>query len=309
MIIRPGVVGIDVSKRHLDLFDPRGGARRIANEPEAVALLAQACATAGDFVAFEATGSYDGLLRRALDAAGVRFARVNPQKARDFARAAGFLAKTDAVDARMLAAMAQALAPPAEPPADPVRDRLAALVKRRDQLVAMRAQERVRRSESLHPALTDDLDAHLDWLDERVAGLEAEIRAHVKQSARLAADVERLKTAPGVGPVTAVVLTALMPELGARSGKTVAALAGLAPLNADSGQLRGQRRIRGGRRRVRAALYMAAVSAIRVPGRFADLYRRLRTVGKAAKVALVAVARRLLVVLNAMVRDQAAYAP
>jgi transposase len=304
-MIHPDVVGCDVSKQTLDVFD-QGVSESIANTPAACAALA--ARLTGRFVVFEATGGYDRALREALTAAGVRFSRINPGRARDFARAAGFLAKTDKVDARMLAAFGQALAPAAETAPDPAREKLADLVKRRDQLVKMRAQERVRRSETAALAIRDDLDAHLAWLDQRIKSIEAALAALCKTTDAIKQAIARLKSAPGVGQVTATVLVALMPELGARSPKTIAALAGLAPLNADSGQKRGQRRIKGGRRRVREALYMAAISAIRSNGRFARFYTRLRDAGKAPKQAIIAVARKLIVSLNAMARDNEPYA-
>src|SRR5262249_14420078 len=150
-----------------------------------------------------------------------------------------------------------------------------------------------------------DIEAHVAWLDRRIERFDAEIAALCKASDAIAAEVKTLVSAPGIGPVNSAVLAALLPELGARSPKTIAALAGLAALNVDSGQKRGQRRIAGGRRRVREALYMAAVSAIRGDNRFAVFYRRLRAAGKSAKLALIAVARKILIALNAMVRDNA----
>lgn len=307
MSIHPHTVGIDVSKHHLDVFDSRSGAAlRIDNT--AAALLERVGGWTGAFVLFEATGEYDRTLRTALASAGVIHARVNPGRARDFARAAGFLAKTDAVDARMLAAMAAALKPPADDPADRDRERLAELVKRRDQLVAMRASERTRASESTDPEMRADIDLHLDWLDERIAHLEKAIKAHAGASPRLGEDIALMRSAPGIGPVAGCVLAACLPELGRRSPKTIAALAGLAPLNADSGMKRGQRSIRGGRKRVRDALYMAALAAVRCSPRFAAFYKRLRDAGKAPKLALVAVARKLLTALNAMMRDRREFA-
>lgn len=306
MIIPPDVVGIDVSKHHLDIFHA-GAAMRIANTPEALADPVRAWAAAGAFVLFEATGVYDGVLRRTLAAAGLAHARVNPGRARDFARAAGFLAKTDPVDARMLAVMAAALKPAQTPPPEADRETLAALIRRRDQLVAMRAMERTRASEAGDAFTRADAEAHLDWLDQRISGLDRLIREAVRASASLSLQASLLRTAPGVGPVAAHVLMALLPELGQRSPKTIAALVGLAPLNADSGQKRGQRLIRGGRKRVRDALYMAALAAIRCNAAFADFYKRLRAAGKPAKVALIAVARKLLTKLNAMIRDKAKF--
>lgn len=302
MIIPPGVMGIDVSKASLDVFDSSTGvSERMVNAVDDIDLLVGRCRRGGLFVLFEATGRYDALLRQALTAAGVAFARVNPARARDFARAAGFLAKTDAVDARMLAAMAHCLRPAAQSEVPAERERLALLHKRRDQLVATRQQERTRRCECADPEVAADLDRHLDWLDAEIKALDRRIRDLLAAWARLQA---LLRSAPGIGPVAATTLIALLPELGHRSAKTIAALAGLAPLNRDSGQWRGQRAIRGGRKRVRDALYMAALAAARSRSVFRTIYDKLRQAGKPPKLALIAVARRLLVTLNAMVRDQ-----
>lgn len=310
MILHPGSVGIDVSKAFLDIFDPLAGhAERIPNTPAAIAARAEAWRDRAVFVVFEATGRYDRALRLHLAEAGISHARVNPGRARDFARAAGFLAKTDTIDARMLAVMGQALQPDAEPPRSPERERLLGLHRRRDQLVATRQQERTRLSEASCDDNRDSLNDHIVWLTADIARFDKRIARLVASVAELASAWLRLRQAPGVGPVTATTLMALMPELGSLSPKEIAALAGLAPLNRDSGQLRGQRSIAGGRKRVRDALYMAAVSASRTKSRFGDLYRAMRERGKPAKVALIAVARKLLITLNAMIRDNSSYAP
>lgn len=308
MSIHPGVMGIDISKDFLDIFDAEDDSFcRVPNVAAAVAELAQRCALQETFVLFEATGHYDAGLRHALSEAGVAFARVNPARARDFARAAGYLAKTDAVDARMLAAMARCLEPQMRQAPSREREQLALWHKRRDQLVAMRAQERTRRSDCADPAIAADLDQHLAWLDDAVRQLERHIRDLLARDEDMTRLRDLLQTAPGVGLVTATTLIALLPELGQRSPKTIAALAGLAPFNRDSGRYRGQRKIHGGRKRVRDALYMAALVATRSPSVFRETYRTLRKAGKAAKLALIAVARKLLVVLNALVRDKAPF--
>ena len=308
MIINPGVVGIDISKHHLDIFDGAvGRPERVSNDPQAAAALAARFAGADAFVLFEATGSYDLALRRAFEAASVAFARVNPARARDFARAAGFLAKTDRIDARMLAIMAQSLRPRAQAPADPARETLASLSRRRDQLVAMRKQERTRRSACSDQEMVDDIDRHLDWLNHAIAKLDDAIRQLIRTSATLKQAANRLRSVPGIGPVAAATLLALLPELGTRSPKAIAALAGLAPINADSGLRRGKRHIRGGRKRVRDALYMAAVAAARSKSRFAATYRALIKAGKPPKLALIAIARRILVTLNAITRDKTSF--
>ena len=308
MIIHPGVMGIDVSKTFLDVFDAAiGHGERFENAPLAVDLLVRRCVKDDLFVLFEATGRYDALLRRALTAAGVRFARVNPARARDFARAASYLAKTDSVDARMLAAMAQCLRPTADAPRDGERERLSALHKRRDQLVATRQQERTRRRECNEPEIVASLDHHLAWLDEAIAVIARRIQEMLTAHDKLARLQALLRSAPGVGPVAATTLIALLPELGYRSPKSIAALAGLAPFNRDSGKCRGQRTIRGGRKRVRDALFMAALAAARSHTHFRAIYQSMRRAGKPAKLALIAIARRLLVTLNAIVRDQQAF--
>jgi transposase len=303
MIITRGFIGIDVSKHDLDVFED-GGSERLANRPEALAALAARWRGRGVFVLFEATGHYDAALREALTAQDIAFARVNPARARDFARAAGFLAKTDRIDARMLAMMAQSLAPAPAARVDDARQELALAHKRRDQLVHTRQQERTRRTECHNAALRADIEAHLQWLDARIAHWDAQIRRLLAQSQPLKAIARLLRSIPGIGPVAATTLIALMPELGVLGAKQVTAIAGLAPFNVDSGQFRGIRRIKGGRKRVRDALYMAAVAATRSHDRFNTAYRRLRAAGKPAKLALIAIARKLLVTANAVLRDK-----
>lgn len=307
MIIHPGFVGIDVSKHHLDVFDAVQGAEQVANNAASIAKLARRFARTGDFVLFEATGIYDLRLRQALSRAGVSFARVNPSRAREFAKAAGFLAKTDRIDARMLAVMAQTLRPAGQAPGDPQRERLARLAKRRDQLVASRQQERTRRCECLDAEIARDLDRHIVWLGHSIVALERQIKAMLTANAALNRSQQLLRSVPGVGAVTATTLLALLPELGTRSPKQIAALAGLAPYNADSGKFRGKRLIRGGRKRVRNALYMAAVTAARSSSRFSVFYQSLRQANKPPKLALIALARKLLTTLNAIIRDQAPF--
>jgi transposase len=306
MIIAPGFIGIDVSKNHLDIFDAAiGRSVRIDNSVPALASLTEGWAQREDvFVLFEATGRYDLLLRRALAAASIRFARVNPGRARDFARAAGFLAKTDAVDAHMLAAMAHCLRPRTEDVRTAPREQLALLNKRRDQLVATRQQERTRRHECSDPISLDSIAEHLAWLDAAIEALQAQIAALIASTPELEQARRLLASTPGVGPVTAATLLALLPELGQRSPKQLAALVGLAPFNNDSGARRGQRSIRGGRKRVRDALYIAAFSAAHHAPRFVAFYKTLISAGKPTKLAIIAVARKLLTVLNAIVRDQ-----
>lgn len=305
MKIHPGLIGIDVSKHTLDIFDAsRGTSVAIVNDVAAIAACLAGWTDA--LVVFEATGRYDGKLRRALQAAGIRFARVNPARARSFARALGLLAKTDAIDARMLAAMGQTLELATEPARDEARCGLTSLHKRRDQLVAMRKQERTRLSDG-DEAWRPTIERHIAWLSAEIEIIEDRCRRTIAADPNLDRLYRLLRTIPGIGPVTAATLIALLPELGQRSPKTIAALAGLAPFNVDSGMFRGQRMIRGGRKRVRDALYMAAVTAARSKSRFKTFLGKLTSKGKPTKVALIALARKILITANAIARDQVAF--
>jgi transposase len=308
MILPLRCVGIDVSKHTLDIFDDAvGKPERIANAPRPITAQVARWRCADVFVVFEATGVYDRELAEALHRAGVRFARINPARARDFARARGRLAKTDAIDAHMLAGFARTMAPACEPAPDPARNALSFLAKRRDQLVHMRAQEKNRRSETRDPAMIESIARLIDFLDGEVKVIEARIKTLIKTEPTISDDARLIRSAPGVGPVACMQLIAQMPELGRVGPKQVAALAGLAPLNVDSGQYRGKRAIGGGRKRVRDALYMAALNAVRRDPSLKAFYQKLRTAGKPAKLALIAAARKLLVTLNAMMRDRKTY--
>ena len=305
MTIQPGFVGCDISKDHLDIFDDAiGKPERIVNDAAALTPLIERWKDRNILVLFEATGPYDACLRRALAAARIPFARVNPARARDFARATGRLAKTDAIDAQMLAAMARALRPAGEPAPSPERETLARLHKRRDQLVAMRKQERTRLAAIDDLLIAEDIKAHIAWLGSRIVEIERQTRDLIAATDQLSEDQRLLRSVPGIGPVAAATLISLMPELGSRSPKTIAALAGLAPFNVDSGQFRGRRVIRGGRRRIREALYMAAITAVRSRHRFARIYKDMIKAGKPPKLALIAIARRILVTANAILRDR-----
>jgi transposase len=307
MTIHPGVIGIDVSKAHLDIFDvERGRPERLSNNAEVAHALAQRLLSrAAGFAVFEATHPYDQLLRDAFMAQRVAFIRVNPQQARDFARAVGRRAKNDALDARMLAAMSQVLTPAKSTPQDLRRKELALLHKRRDQLVETRAAEKVRLSEA--GDISGSLESLIAWLSVEIARFDRLIAELIAHDEAIGDDIRLLTSMPGVGPVTATTLVALMPELGTLSPAAAAALAGLAPFDRDSGRHRGVRRIEGGRRRVRRALYMAALTASRSCPRFKRMLQNLYERGKPAKLALIAVARKLLVTLNAILRDRTAF--
>jgi transposase len=310
MIIPLRCVGIDVSKSMLDIFDDAvGKPERIANAPQPITEQVARWRSADNvFVVFEATGVYDRTLAEVLRQAGIRFARINPARARDFARAGGRLAKTDAIDARMLAVFARAMGPVADPPPEPARNTLASFAKRRDQLVHMRAQEKNRRSEVRDPVMAEDITLHIDFLSRQIVAIEARIKALIKAEPEICEQARLLRSAPGIGPVACMQLIAQMPELGRVGPKQVAALAGLAPFNVDSGSYRGKRAIAGGRKRVRDAVYMGALNAVRRDPNLKSFYQRLRAAGKPAKLALIAVARKLLTILNAMLRDRKTYA-
>ena len=310
MTIPASWIGIDVSKARLDVYD--AGDRSLgvlANTAGALAAASAAWAERGVGVAFEATGRYDLTLRCALQAAGVPFRRLEPARVRAFAKALGRHAKTDAVDARVIATMASSLEGEESSPSDPQRDLLTTLVRRRDQLVAMRVQERTRRSEAAPDDPLDSYERIIALLDAEVATYDRLIAEQVAQSERLRHLQRILGSLPGVGPVTATVLIALLPELGNRSSKRITSLVGLAPFNRDSGTHKGTRRIAGGRSRVRRALYMAALVATRRDGPFAAFYKHLIAAGKPAKTAIIAVARKMLLTLNAMIRDNQTFKP
>ena len=303
MTLHQTTLGIDVSKARLDAhLLPDGFARSVANDPGGIAALVAFARERRAFIVLEATARLDQPLTRALEKAGLAFHRANPKRARDFARSAGLLAKTDAVDARMLALYGRALDLRPAQPIDPERLALQGLVARRDQLVAMRKAERVRLQASADPQIAQSLEAMITVLDEQITAFDRRIDQAMAAPA-LKADHALIRSAPGIGPVAASVILALMPELGRVDRRAVASLAGLAPIARDSGLMRGKRHVQGGRKRVRDALYMAALAASR-SGCWKQTYERLRSLGKAPKQAIIAVARKLLVALNAALRDR-----
>ncbi len=309
MTIPSSWIGIDVSKARLDIAVPGRPAQRIDNSPAAITDWIDRLEAPNGVVVFEATGHYDRVLRHMLAAKGIGRARVNPQRARDFARACGRIAKTDRLDAAMLAEMGRALHLEPDPPDDEALEKLALLNKRRDQLVRMRSQERTRSADLHDDDIAAGLARHILWLDAEIAEIETAIHALVEAAPSLRSRSSLIRSMPGVGPVTATTLIALLPELGTVSNKAIAMLAGLAPINADSGLKRGKRVIRGGRRRVRQALYMVAVTSLRHASQMRRFYDRLRSRGKPAKVALIALARKILTILNAIMRSQKPFQP
>lgn len=303
-MIHPVFIGCDVSKDSLDIFDGETQKHeRIPNTDVAINAWIDSLGERQVTVILEATGRYDRLFCAGLDSRQRRYCRVNPARARDFARATGLLAKTDVLDARMLAEMGKRLDPAPRPAPDPARRRLADMQSRRGQLVAMRQQERAR-VHSTEPPERESIERHLAWLDEEIAMIDRACLGHVRADQSLREESARLRSIPGVGPVTAFTLLALMPELGHAGAKSMAALAGLAPFNADSGTQRGQRHIRGGRKRVRDVLYMAALVAFRLKKPFARTVQTMTGKVKPFKVMLIAIARKILTTANALLRDK-----
>jgi transposase len=303
MTIAPSVVGIDVSKKWLDCFSHTTGRHhRFSNDAEGHSALVALAGMQQSFCVLEATGPYDQALCLRLHEAGQPFHRANPRKARQFAQSAGFLAKTDRVDARMLARYGATMDLPAQERLDPERQELRDLTERRDQLVEMRKSERIRLSQPHADWLENSLQQIIHAFDQQIETIEHRMDELMASSRSLQAQMTILRSAPGVGAITAIVLLAHMPELGHRNRRSISALAGLAPLACDSGAMQGKRCIWGGRKRVRDALYMAALAACRT-GPFKAVSKAMRDKGKPAKLVIIAIARRLLVALNAAIRD------
>lgn len=302
-------VGVDVSKPHLDIHHPDRGFCRIANAPGAIAALAGLWLRDGVRVVFEASGGYEQCLAEALDRAGVSYCRVNPRQARDFARAMGIAAKTDRVDARMLGMFGARLDPKPGMAVSAARRALKALTTRRRQLVEMRKKEITRLAQTRQSWLRADMKALVAILDRRIGRIEARIAEHIDKDIEMAGTAKRLQTVPGVGPIVSATLLAELPELGHLDPKAIAALAGLAPLARDSGKRSGKRFIAGGRAPVRTVLYIAALQACRYCPSFKAFRTRLEDKGKPTKLALVAAAHKLIIVLNAMIKNQQDFNP
>jgi len=304
----PVVVGIDVSKRHLDVA-LADRLERVTNDAAGLAaLIAMTAAAAASLVVLEATGGYETAAVLALQGAGIPVAVINPRQARDFARAQGRLAKTDAIDARVLGRFGAVMRPSPLPPIEPGRAALVGLVARRRQLVDMLVAEQ-NHLEHAAAAVRSWIEDHCVALRNQLAQVDAAIAAAVEADLALARRRAILVSVNGIGQATAAVLLAELPELGRIEHRQLAALIGVAPVNHDSGQFRGQRHIAGGRASVRCALYMATLSAVRHNHTLQTFYQRLRANGKPAKVALVAAMRKLATILNAVVRDDRPWQP
>jgi len=297
-------IGIDVAKGMLDVaVEPTGETWRTANLPEAIGeLVTQLTARQPALIVLEATGGFEATVAAQLAAAALPVAIVNPRQVRAFAKSLGRLAKTDRLDAQVLARFADAVRP--EPRALPneAAQRLSALCARRRQLVEMLTaeQNRLPRAEG---AVRPSIESHIRWLRQQLADLDRDLGTAIRESPLWRQKDDLLQSASGVGRVLSATLLAELPELGALNRKQIAALVGVAPLNRDSGTFRGKRSTWGGRAQVRRPLYMAALVATRCNPTLRNFYARLLAAGKPKKVALIACMRKLLVVLNAMVRD------
>jgi transposase len=302
------VVGIDVSKDWLDVA-LGGESLRVPNETEGVASLIERLRKLEvALVVMEATGGYETQAASALAGAGLRLAVVNPRQVRDFAKATGRLAKSDRIDAHVIAAFGQAIEPQIVRLPDEQARELQALVLRRSQLVGMRVQESNRLA-LMQGAMRKQIKSHIAWLDRAIDELNTDLTARLRQSPAWREKDELLRSFKGVGPITSGTLMTSLPELGALDRRSIAALVGVAPFNRDSGAFRGRRAIWGGRAHVRHILFMAAISAIRSNPVIKAFYERLIARGKPHKVAVIACMRKMLTILNAMARSNTPWTP
>ena len=303
-------VGIDVSKAELEVYvRPQGICGTFANDAagqqKLVKRLQSLCPT---LIVVEATGGLERGIAYALAEAELPIAVVNPRQPRAFAQATGQWAKTDKLDAREIARFAEAVRPEVRPLPDAATQALSALLTRRRQIVSQLTAERNRLGSAL-PSIQPRIQAHITWLEEEQAALEAEIDTHIQRNPEWQAREQQLQAVKGVGRVTARTLTVDLPELGTLNRKQIAALVGLAPFNRDSGPRRGRRHIQGGRAHIRSCLYMAATCAARFNPVIKPFYERLIKAGKPHKVAITACMRKLLTILNAMVKNNTAWDP
>jgi transposase len=303
-------IGIDVAKATLDYAcRPSGATGTVPNDDGGIrALVEQLQGHHPTLLVLEATGGYEAAVVAALATAGLPVVVANPRQVRDFARATGQLAKTDAIDAQVLALFAERVRPTPRPLPDEAAHALDALLTRRRQLVEMLVAERNRLLVA-RPAVRRDLQQHIRYLERRLREADDDLHTAVKTSPLWRVKDDLLQSVPGVGRVVSLTLLAELPELGRLSSKEIAALVGVAPLARDSGTLRGKRLVYGGRAPVRAVLYMAALVASKCNPVIRAFYQRLRAAGKPAKVALTACMRKLLVILNAMARSGTPWNP
>jgi transposase len=296
-------IGVDISKKQLDVAArPSGQHRQYANDREGRrALVKWLSEFSSCHVVMEPTGGYERAFMRELLESRIVFSVVNARQIRDFAKATGKLAKTDKIDADVIAHFGEAIQPEARALPDEKTAEIEALLSRRRQLIDMRTMETNRRELASAP-IRKRIDASVVFLNKQIEEIDEDLDDRIRKSPRWREHEDLLTSVPGVGPITARTMTAMLPELGKLNRKQIAALVGLAPYNDDSGESGRPRHIRGGRAAVRQVLYMATVSSLRCNPVIGELYKRLTAAGKLAKVALVACMRKLLTILNAMVR-------
>lgn len=306
----PQYLGIDVAKDHVDVaVGPTGDVWRLALTEEGLEeLVRRLQQLTPTLIVLEASGGYQLPAVAALAAAQLPVAVVNPRQVRAFAKALGKLAKTDRVDAQVLALFGERVQPTPRPVPDEQTQALEALVTRRRQLVSMLAMEQHRLGQA-RPAVRTRIQEHVTWLRRELASVEEDLNHTLRQSPVWREQDDLLRGVPGVGPMLSLTLLTELPELGQLTHKQIAALVGVAPFNRDSGTLRGQRHIWGGRAPVRTVLYMATLSAVRYNPVIRAFYQRLCAAGKVKKVALVASMHKLLIILNAMLRHKTAWHP
>jgi transposase len=298
-------IGIDVSKKLLEVAAHESDYQfRCPNKASAFGeLISELITLRPALIVLEATGGLEIPVVAALHAAGLPVVVVNPRQVRDFAKALGQLAKTDRLDARVLAHFAAAIKPPLRPIKSADELELDALVGRRGQLVEMLTAEKNRRGSAATDTVRDEIKEHIDWLEERIAELDEQLKALLKNSSLWQGKDDTLQSVPGIGPVVSFSLIADLPELGTLNRQQISKLVGVAPLNCDSGEQRGTRHVYGGRARVRSMLYMAALTATRYNSVIKEFYERLLAKNKPFKVAITACMRKLLVIINVMLRD------
>lgn len=303
-------VGIDVAKAHLDIaIRPSDKQWQVDYTEEGIQkLVGQIAKLHPTLVVLEASGGLEVTVVAALAVADLPVVVVNPRQVRDFAKATGKLAKTDALDAHVLAHFAEAIRPACRSLPDSETQSLNALVARRNQVMTMLVAEKNRLRTS-RPLVAQRIQFHIDWLKQELDEIDRELKEMLHNSPVWREKENLLRTVPGVGPQLAVSILAYLPELGTLDKKRIAALVGVAPFNRDSGTLRGKRTVWGGRSRIRASLYMAALVASRHNPVISAFYQRLLAAGKAKKVALTACMRKLLVILNAMLKNHSSWQP
>jgi transposase len=305
------VIGIDVAKEHLDVHvRPTDEAWRVSNDDAGLTtLVTRLRALRPLVIVLEASGGYEVPLTATLASAALPLAVVNPRQIRAYARAVGQLAKTDRLDAHVIARFAEAVRPAARPVPDEQARALGELIARRRQLVDMLVAEQNRRGLVRDRRLQRHVDAHIAWLEEALRRLDHDLTTLIRTTPAWRDTDDLLRSVPGIGPVTACTLIADLPELGHLDRRRIAALAGLAPFARDSGLFRGRRAITGGRPQVRRVLYMATLSAIRFNPKIREFHQRLVAAGRPGKVAVTAAMRKLLTILNAMLRDRRPWQP